>query len=100
VLPGPTRLTRAFTGRTARGVVNRWLREHDDGAPSAYPEVHHVTAPARAAARTAGDADGFHLWAGQTHQLAHDGPAGEVVRRLGAEARAALAESARRWPGS
>src|SRR5215213_4654198 len=47
----PTALTRAFTGRTARGIVNKFMREHDAGAPSAYPEIHHVTAPLRAAAR-------------------------------------------------
>jgi nitronate monooxygenase len=33
----PTALTRAFTGRTARGISNRFLREHSDQAPSAYP---------------------------------------------------------------
>jgi nitronate monooxygenase len=84
----PTALTRAFTGRTARGIVNRWLREHG-GAPSAYPEVHYLTAPLRAAARERGDADGFHLWAGQAHALAQAVPAGELVTRLAAESRAA-----------
>ena len=52
----PTALTRAFSGRTARGVVNRFMREHSEDAPRAYPEVHHVTAPLRAAARERGDA--------------------------------------------
>ena len=66
----PTALTRAFTGRTARGIINRFLRDHTD-APSAYPEIHHLTAPLRTAARTRGDADGFHLWAGQTYALAN-----------------------------
>jgi nitronate monooxygenase len=94
--PGDTALTRAFTGRTARGIVNRWLREHDDGAPSAYPDIHHVTAKVRAAARGAGDADGFHLWAGQAHTLAEPVPAGELVRRLAAGAREALRAAADR----
>jgi nitronate monooxygenase len=90
----PTALTRAFTGRLARGLVNRFLREHSDAAPSAYPHIHHVTAPIRATARERGDADGFNLWAGQTHLLAKEMPAGEIVATLAAEARAAL-ESAR-----
>jgi nitronate monooxygenase len=94
--PGRTALTRAFTGRTARGIVNRWQREHGAGAPSAYPDVHNVTAKVRAAARSAGDPDGFHLWAGQAHTLAEPLPAGELVRRLAAEAREALRTAAER----
>jgi nitronate monooxygenase len=92
----PTALTRAFTGRTARGVVNRFMREHAGEAPAAYPEVHHLTAPLRTAAREQGDADGFHLWAGQAHALGEELPAGELVRRLAAEAAAALDDAARR----
>src|SRR5262249_20147516 len=64
-----TRLTRAFTGRRARGIVNRFLREHDGAAPKGYPQVHYLTAPLRAAAREAGDADGINLWAGQAYRL-------------------------------
>jgi nitronate monooxygenase len=93
---GDTALTRAFTGRTARGIVNRWLREHSAGAPSAYPDVHHVTAKVRAAARAAGDPDGFHLWAGQAHALAREVPAAELVAALWDEARAALRGAAAR----
>jgi nitronate monooxygenase len=96
----PTALTRAFTGRTARGVVNRFLREHSADAPPAYPEIHHLTAPLRAAARERGDAGGFHLWAGQAHVLAGEEPAGELVRRLAAEAAAALRDAQGRIPGS
>jgi len=90
---GETGLTRAFTGRTGRGIVNRFQREHTDGAPLGYPDVHHLTAPLRAAARERGDADGFHLWAGQAHALAEPVAAGELVRRLAAEARAALRDA-------
>ena len=88
---GATGLTRAFTGRTARGIVNRFQREHTADAPLGYPDVHHVTAGMRAAARERGDADGFNLWAGQAHALAQAVPAAELVRRLAAEARAAIA---------
>ena len=85
-----TALTRAFTGRSARGIENRFMHEHEAEAPLAYPEVHHLTAPLRAAARETGDADAFHLWAGQAHALTTELPAGELVRRLSAEAREAL----------
>jgi nitronate monooxygenase len=91
---GPTALTRAFTGRSARGIVNRFMREHEPDAPEGYPEVHYLAAPIRAAARERGDADGFNLWAGQAHALTLDVPAGELVRRLADEARGALQQAA------
>ena len=97
--PTPTRLTRAFTGRQARGIVNRFLREHSADAPIAYPEIHHVTAPLRAAGRAAGDADVLNLWAGQTHELARDVPAAEVVATMAAEAAEALAAAGRALDG-
>jgi nitronate monooxygenase len=85
-----TELTRAFTGRTARGIENRFMRDHEDEAPHAYPEVHNLTARLRAAARERGDADAFNLWAGQAYPLAEELPAGELVRKLADEAREAL----------
>jgi nitronate monooxygenase len=91
----PTRVTRAFTGRQARGIVNRFLREHSADAPIAYPQIHHVTAPLRAAGRAAGDADVLNLWAGQAHELARDLPAGELVAALAAEAMQSI-DAARR----
>jgi nitronate monooxygenase len=95
----PTALTHAFTGRTARGIENRFMREHSENAPYGYPDVHHLTAPLRTAARERGDLDGFHLWAGQAYQLAKDIPAGELVRLLADEARAVLTEASRRLDG-
>lgn len=86
----PTALTRAFTGKPARGIVNRFMREYGDVAPSAYPELHHVTAPLRRAARDSGDPDVVNLWAGQSHELSSDEPARVVARRLTDEARVAL----------
>lgn len=77
----PTGLTRAFSGRLARGIRNAFMDEHPD-APIAYPEIHHATAPLRAAAREAGDADGFNLWAGEAYALTREAPAGEIVRWL------------------
>jgi nitronate monooxygenase len=85
---GPTRLTRAFTGRRARGIVNRFMREHEAVAPRGYPEVHFLTAPIRAAARSAGDAEAINLWAGQAYPLTRGEPAAAIVERLAAELRA------------
>jgi nitronate monooxygenase len=64
--------------------------EHHDAAPVAYPEIHHVTSPLRAAARRRGDADAFNLWAGQAHELAQPRPAGQIVREMASEAEAVL----------
>ncbi|HEY0417794.1 MAG TPA: nitronate monooxygenase [Gaiellaceae bacterium] len=79
--PGETAMTRAFTGRRARGIVNRFMRDHP-AAPSAYPHVHHLTAPLRAAARAAGDADRINLWAGTRFADARAVPAADVVASL------------------
>jgi nitronate monooxygenase len=92
----PTGLTRAFSGRLARGIVNRLQAEHSPAAPIAYPEVHHVTAPLRAHGRKAGDAEIVNLWAGQAHELAREVPAAELVAELASQARDALAQAAER----
>lgn len=78
---GTTKLTRAFTGRTARGIINRFLTEFSSTAPAAYPQVHYLTGPLRAAARAAGDPEVLNLWAGESFHLAEAAPAGELVRR-------------------
>ncbi|MFF7363171.1 nitronate monooxygenase [Streptomyces sp. NPDC008125] len=80
-----TALTRAFSGRPARGLVNRFVRDHDPYAPAAYPQVHRVTAGLRKAAARAGDAQGMALWAGQGHRMARELPAGELVELLAEE---------------
>jgi NAD(P)H-dependent flavin oxidoreductase YrpB (nitropropane dioxygenase family) len=92
-----TRLTRAFTGRRARGVVNEFMRSHDHAAPAAYPHVHQVTAPLRAAARAAGDPSLLNLWAGQAHALSRELPAAEIVEWIAADAAAALQAVAGRF---
>ena len=92
-----TGLTRAFTGRLARGVRNEFLDEHSAAAPIAYPELHYVTAPMRTQARKAGNAELVNLWAGEAHALAQEAPAAEVVRQLVADAQVALREVIRRF---
>ncbi|MFG2022493.1 nitronate monooxygenase [Streptomyces sp. NPDC048825] len=84
-----TELTRAFSGRPARGLVNRFVREHGPYAPAAYPQIHHLTSGLRKAAAKAGDAQGMALWAGQGHRLARDLPAQQLVEVLADELAAA-----------
>jgi nitronate monooxygenase len=78
---GDTTVTRAYTGRWARGFTNRFIREHRD-APAGYPQLHHLTAPLRAAAVAAGDAQVAHLWAGTGHARVRAAPAAEITRSL------------------
>jgi nitronate monooxygenase len=96
--PGRTAMTRAFTGRLARGLRNRFLDEYSPGAPAAYPYVHYLTAPLRAAGRSAGNPDLVNLWAGQTYELTTERAAAEIVAALASDARAALASAAGRLP--
>jgi nitronate monooxygenase len=84
-----TAQTRAFSGRTARGIENDFMAAHSAAAPAAYPEIHYLTAPMRQAARSSGDESAINLWAGEAHELARAVPAGQLVRELVAEAREA-----------
>jgi nitronate monooxygenase len=77
-----TGFTRAFTGRTARGLVNAFVREHGEYAPAGYPWVHHLTRPIRAAAAEQGDADALHLWAGEGWRRIRQLPAADLVATL------------------
>jgi nitronate monooxygenase len=79
-----TAITRAFTGRRARGLVNDFMRNHPD-APSAYPQINNATRALRRAAIDRGDPHGTNLWAGTAHDQARAAPAGEILRRIGAE---------------
>jgi nitronate monooxygenase len=83
-----TRLTRAFSGRHARGIENRFMREMRavEHEVPAYPVQNRLTQPMRAAADKAGDPEMMSLWAGQAVSLAKSGNAGEMVRQWWAEA--------------
>jgi nitronate monooxygenase len=88
-----TALTRAFTGRLARGISNDFMTAHEEHATVGYPEVHYVTAPLRAGAREQGNAELINLWAGEAHELASERPAAEIVEALVSQARAALKDA-------
>ncbi len=92
----PTVLTRAFSGRLARGITNRLHTQYGKDAPSAYPEVNHLTSPLRSHGRALGDPDLINLWAGQAHALVETLPAEEVTLRLAQGARDAIAAWAKR----
>ena len=79
-----TAVTRAFSGRPARALVNRFMLDHPD-APAAYPEINAATRPLRTAASAAGDADRMSLYAGTGYRKATDEAAGLVVERLCSE---------------
>jgi len=77
-----TAVTRAFSGRYARGLVNDFMRRHDRHAPAGYPEVNQLTSPLRAAAVRAGDPHGTSLWAGTGFRSARPGTAAAILAEL------------------
>ncbi|MGN6723034.1 MAG: nitronate monooxygenase [Marmoricola sp.] len=77
----PTTITRAFTGRNARGIRNDFIDRHPD-APFGYPELHHLTQPIRRAAASAGEAENLHLWAGTGFGSIVERPAAETLLAL------------------
>jgi nitronate monooxygenase len=90
-----TRLTRAFSGRPARGIVNRFMLEVERaGAILPFPHQNALTRPVRAAASKQGRAEFLSLWAGQGVRLARRQPAARLVARLAEELDAALARLA------
>jgi nitronate monooxygenase len=88
---GPSRITRAFSGRPARGLVNRFLAEVPPEEILPFPLQNALTRPMRAAAAKAGRAELLSLWAGQGARLARRQPAAELVERLGRETAEAIA---------
>jgi nitronate monooxygenase len=83
-----TAITRAFSGRPARGLLNRFMREVDPHADAIlpYPWQNAATRPLRAAAARAGNAQLVNLWAGQGASRARSLPAAELLAALVREA--------------
>lgn len=76
-----TKLTRAFTGRPARGLRNRFMDDHDRSS-HAYPQIHYITAPLRAAALANNDLQALHLWAGTGYRNTRTGPVADIIADL------------------
>ena len=81
-----TALTNVFSGRPARGIVNRLMRELGpiSELPPAFPTAVNALAPLRAAAEQAGRGDFSPLWAGQDVSGCRAIPAAQLVRQLAA----------------
>jgi nitronate monooxygenase len=82
-----TALTNLFTGRPARGIVNRLMRELGPMSPSApaFPLATAAIAPLRARAESLGSGDFSPLWAGQNTAGCKEIPAGQLTRELASE---------------
>ncbi len=81
-----TVLTRAFTGRPARGLANVFTDRYSAVAPTGYPALHYLTSPIRKAAAAAGDPERINLWAGTGYRHAKEEPAGSILKALSAKA--------------
>ncbi len=79
---GNTVVTRAFSGRYARGLENEFTRLLDNVAPLGYPEVNQMTSPIRVAAAALEDPNGMTLWAGTSFQQARPGPVADIIASL------------------
>ena len=87
-----TALTNLFSGRPARGLINRLMREigpMSDKAP-AFPTAGRALAPLKKQAEAAGAADFTSLWSGQAAALGREMGAAELTRRLAEDAAARL----------
>src|SRR6266478_4171977 len=87
-----TVITNVMTGRPARGVANRVMREVGPISPDAPAFPHAATglAPLKAAAEKQGKVDFTNLWAGQAVRLGREMPAAELTRALAGAALARL----------
>jgi nitronate monooxygenase len=87
-----TTLTNLFTGRPARAITNRYIREVGPisaDAP-AFPLAAGALQPLRTAVEAKGSTDFMPLWSGQAPSLAREMPAGELIAALVDQTEAAL----------
>ncbi len=82
-----TALTNVFSGRPARGIVNRLIREMGPMSPLAppFPLAGSAIAPLRKQSEAAGSPDFAQMWSGQAGRLCRELPAGELTRQLASE---------------
>lgn len=91
-----TRVTRCFSGRPARGIVNRFMSEMEAAGSAEtilpFPLQNTLTRPLRSAAAQQGRAEFLSLWAGQGVRMARQEPAGKLVARLVRETETAIGQ--------
>ncbi|WP_197383196.1 NAD(P)H-dependent flavin oxidoreductase [Mycolicibacterium mengxianglii] len=80
-----TVITRAFTGRPARGLRNAFIDEFEPIAPLGYPAIHYLTSPLRKAAAAADEPELLHLWAGTGFRHARKEPTAKILADLVAD---------------
>jgi nitronate monooxygenase len=80
-----TLVTEKFSGKPARGLANRFMREMSKRPQLPFPAQNALTGKLRAAAAQSGNADFVALWAGQAAALSRALPAAELVATLEAE---------------
>ncbi len=85
-----TRVTEKFSGKPARGLANRFMREMEGKPVLAFPAQNLVTGKLRQASAKVGKPDFVAMWAGQAAALSRALPAAELVRKLESELREAL----------
>ena len=89
-----TRITEKFSGKPARGLANRFMKEMERAAQLAFPAQNKVTGTLRQASAKAGRPDFIAMWAGQAAPLSRALPAAELIARLEAETLAAIQATA------
>lgn len=89
-----TALTRAFSGRAARGIVNRLMETVPDDAVLPFPLQNALTRPLRTAAAQQERAEFLSLWAGQGLRMARAGKAADLVSEIAAQAERTVARLA------
>ncbi len=80
-----TLVTEKFSGKPARGLVNRFMREMRDAPQLPFPAQNALTGKLRAASAKAGNPDFVAMWAGQAVALSRALPAADLVAALEAE---------------
>lgn len=77
-----TVLTRAFSGRWARGLRNSFIEAYGPDAPASYPAVNQLTGGIRRALTLAGDHDNLSLWAGTSWRTMPTGTTAAIIDGL------------------